>query len=108
MSFVEVAKVGDILKGSNGVYSVGNKKILVSNIDGKFYAIDNTCTHMGGDLSNGKLEGKTVTCPRHGARFDVTSGECISGPKLGIFKPRGKNTAAYHVIVEGNSIKIDI
>ncbi len=108
MSFTAVAQVNDILKGSMKVYSAGNKQILVSNVDGKCYAIDNTCTHMGGDLSKGKLEGKIITCPRHGAKFDVTSGECISGPKLGILKPKGKNTIAYQVKIEGSSIKIDI
>ena len=108
MSFIEVTQVNNIPSGSMKVCSAGNKQLLVSNVDGKFYAIDNTCTHMGGDLSRGKLEVKAVTCPRHGAKFDVTSGECLSGPKLGIFKPKGKNTTSYQVKVEGNSIKVDI
>ncbi len=108
MSSMEVAKVNDLPAGSMKAYTIGGKQILVCNIEGKLYAIDNTCTHMGGNLSEGKLEGKTVTCPRHGAQFDITSGECISGPKLGIFKPKGKNTNAYKVNVEGNSIKIDV
>jgi 3-phenylpropionate/trans-cinnamate dioxygenase ferredoxin subunit len=108
MSFTKVAQTNDIPKGSMKVYSAGHKQILVSNVDGNYYAIDNTCTHMGGDLSKGKLDGKIITCPRHGSKFDVTSGDCISGPKLGIFKPKGKNTTAYQVKIEGNSIKIDI
>jgi 3-phenylpropionate/trans-cinnamate dioxygenase ferredoxin subunit len=108
MSFIEVSRVGNIPAGAMMVCSAGDKKILVSNIDGKFYAVDNTCTHMGGDLFKGKLEGKTITCPRHGAQFDVTSGECIAGPKLGIFKPKGKNTNTYEIQIEGNSIKVNI
>jgi 3-phenylpropionate/trans-cinnamate dioxygenase ferredoxin component len=108
MNFIEVARVDNIPAGSMLVCSAGDKKILVSNIDGKFYAIDNTCTHMGGDLSKGKLEGKTITCPRHRAQFDVTSGECISGPKLGIFKPKGKNTRSYEIKIEGNNINLNI
>ena len=64
MSFIEVAQVNDVPKGSMEVYSVSIKQILVSNIDGKCYAIDNSCTHMGGDLSKGKLEGNIITCPR--------------------------------------------
>src|SRR3974390_283631 len=108
MSFAEVAQVNDLPAGSMKPYSVGGKQILVCNIDGKFYAIDNTCTHAGGDLSKGKLEGKTITCPRHGAKFDVTSGECVSGPKLGLFKPKGKNSTGYEVKIEGNSIKVNV
>ena len=63
---------------------------------------------MGGDLSKGKLEGKIVTCPRHGSKFDVTSGICLSGPKLGLIKPRIKNEEVYTLKVDGNSILVDI
>ena len=58
MRFTEVAQVNDVPKGSMKVYSAGNKQILVSNVDGKCYAIDNTCTHMGGDLSKRKIRGQ--------------------------------------------------
>jgi nitrite reductase/ring-hydroxylating ferredoxin subunit len=89
-------------------FTMNGKDILIANHDGKYYAMNSKCTHMGGDLSKGELEGKVVTCPRHGAKFDITSGECISGPKMGLLKPRIKNETAYIVKVEGNNILVDI
>ena len=80
MSFIEIAQVSDVPAGSMKVVSAGDKKILIANVDGQFYAINNRCIHMGGDLSKGKLTGKVVTCPRHKAEYDVTSGEVISKP----------------------------
>lgn len=108
MSMVEVAKVNDIPSGLMKSFPIEGNEILICNIDGNFYAINNTCTHAGGYLSKGNLEGKIVTCPRHGAKFDVTSGECISGPKMGIFKTKGKNIHTYQVIIIDNGIKVDI
>jgi nitrite reductase/ring-hydroxylating ferredoxin subunit len=108
MSFIEVAKVNDLPPGAMKNCTVNGKEILVSNVDGKFHAIDNACTHSGGDLSHGKLEGNTVTCPWHGAKFDVTSGECVFVPKIGISRPKINNTNSYATKVEGNSIKVDI
>jgi len=108
MSFVEVAQVNDLPNMTMKSYSAGGKQLLISNLDGIFCAIDNTCTHAGGDLSKGKLDGKIVTCPRHGAKFEITSGECISGPKIGIFKLKIKNVNTYEVKIEGTSIKVNI
>jgi 3-phenylpropionate/trans-cinnamate dioxygenase ferredoxin component len=106
MSIVEVGPVNDIPAGTMKSYAVGDKRVLVSNIDGKLYAINNTCTHAGGDLSKGKLEGKIVTCPRHGSKFDVTTGKSISGPKIGFLKLNTKDETAFEVKAEDNKIKI--
>ena len=108
MGFVNVAGVNELTPGTMKAYSVEGKNILVSNLDGKYYALDNLCTHSGGELSHGKLEGNIVVCPRHGARFDITSGQCLSGPKLGIFKPKIKSENSYEVKVEENMIKVNI
>jgi nitrite reductase/ring-hydroxylating ferredoxin subunit len=108
MSFVEVGQVNEVPMGVMKSYSAGGKQILISNIDGKFYAMNNTCTHAGGDLSKGKLEGKIVTCPNHGAKFDITTGKCISGPKIGFLKLKAKDETVFEVKVEENKIKIAI
>jgi 3-phenylpropionate/trans-cinnamate dioxygenase ferredoxin component len=108
MSAIEVAKVSDIPAGTMKSIKVEGKQLLLSNVEGKFYAINGTCTHAGGDLSKGKLESTIVTCPRHGSRFDVTTGVCLSGPKLGIFKPKIKNEEIYEVRVENNIVTIKI
>ena len=108
MSFIKVATIDQIPLGTMKAYAVNDKGILVTHYDGKYYAMKLKCTHMGGDLSRGKLEGKVVTCPRHGAKFDVTTGECISGPKLGLTRPKIKNEIIYTVKVDGNNILVEI
>ena len=108
MSFTEVAQVNEVPTGTMKSYSVGGKQILAANIDGKLYAINSVCTHAGGDLSKGKLEGKIVTCPRHGSKFDVTTGKSISGPKIGFLRLKTKDETAYEVKVEENKIKLNV
>jgi nitrite reductase/ring-hydroxylating ferredoxin subunit len=56
------------------------KEILVANVDGKYYAIDNDCTHLGCKLNEGTLTGVRVECPCHGSTFDVTTGAVVTGP----------------------------
>lgn len=108
MSFFEVAKTNEVPNGTMKAASIQDKEILIVNYDGNYYAINRICTHMGGDLSKGKLEGKIVTCPRHGSKFDVTTGKSISGPRIGFLKLKTKDEPSYQVKVENGSIKIDI
>ncbi|MCJ7791533.1 MAG: Rieske 2Fe-2S domain-containing protein [Dehalococcoidia bacterium] len=108
MSYIEVGLVSQVTPGAMKSFSVSGKQACVANIDGKFYAIDNTCTHAGGDLSKGRLEGKIVTCPRHGSKFDVTTGKCIAGPKIGFFRGKAKDETAFEVKVEDSKIKINV
>jgi nitrite reductase/ring-hydroxylating ferredoxin subunit len=70
--FIKVSKVGDIAPGEARGVEAGGERIALFNIDGTFYAIDDTCTHRGGPLSGGMVMGAEVTCPWHGAVFDVT------------------------------------
>jgi 3-phenylpropionate/trans-cinnamate dioxygenase ferredoxin subunit len=106
--FIKVAGADEIAPGQMRSYSAGDRNILITNYAGRYYAIDSRCTHMGGDLSKGTLEDNIVKCPRHGSRFDVTSGKNISGPKLGPFKIRVKDVRSYEIIVENNEIKVKI
>ena len=78
----------------------GNLALAISNVDGKFYAIDNTCLHRGGPLAQGELKGKTVTCPWHGWQYDVTTGKVTGNPAVGV--------ACYSLEVRGEDIWIDI
>jgi nitrite reductase/ring-hydroxylating ferredoxin subunit len=80
--FVKVAKTDEIVPGQGKIIEVGGKKIALFNVEGSFYAIDDTCTHRGGPLSEGVFDGKEITCPWHGATYDVTSGEV-----LGVLRP---------------------
>lgn len=108
MSLYEVAKTNDIPEATIKAVSIQDKELIVVNYKGNYYAINRRCTHMGGDLSKGELEGKIVTCPRHGSRFDVTTGVSISGPRIGFLKLKTKNEPSYQVKVENGSIKVDL
>ncbi len=99
--FVKVAKTDEIVPGQGKMIEVGGKKIALFNVEGSFHAIDDTCTHRGGSLSEGSLEGNQVTCPLHGARFDVTTGEVLGPPA-----PQG--VARYNVRVEGSDIQVEV
>ena len=80
--FVEIAKVNEIPDGKIKHVEVDGKEVLVANIGGKFYAISDRCGHMNALLSMGNLTGNTVTCPFHGAKFDVTTGKKLTEPIL--------------------------
>ena len=99
--FVKVVRTGDVAPGQGRLVEAGGKKIALFNIDGTFYAIDNTCTHRGGPLSEGAVEGTEVTCPWHGAVFDVTSGAVMGAPAPG-------DVARYAVRVAGEDIEIEV
>jgi 3-phenylpropionate/trans-cinnamate dioxygenase ferredoxin subunit len=75
-----VARVSDIPPERVAVFHVGDHEVAVCNVEGEFYAIDDLCTHDGGSLDQGELEGDEIECPRHGARFDVRTGEAIQLP----------------------------
>jgi 3-phenylpropionate/trans-cinnamate dioxygenase ferredoxin component len=99
--FMKVAKTKDLTPGQGKMIEAGGKTIALFNVDGKYYAINDTCSHQGGPLSEGDLNGKQVTCPWHGAVFDVTTGEVL-GP------PAPEGVARYNVRVSGNDIEIEI
>ena len=107
-NFVEVTQVDKIPVGKMKSFVVEGKQILVVNYNENYYAIGGKCTHMGGDLSKGKLEGKTVTCPKHGSKFDVTTGKCVTGPKIAFIRLKTKNEITYAMKVEGKSVKVSI
>jgi len=58
-------------------YQVQGKEILLARIEGKYYAVQNRCPHFGGDLSEGRLSGNVVTCPRHGSQFNLVDGAVV-------------------------------
>lgn len=99
--FTTVAKISDIQPGMAKLVEAAGKRVALFNVDGKFYAIDDTCTHRGGPLSEGELNGDTVTCPWHNATFDVKTGQA-TGP------PAQKGVQSYKVQVEGADIKIEL
>ncbi len=99
MALVKVAEVGSIKNGEGISVEIEGKLIAIFNCDGRFYATDNGCPHRGGPLGEGLLEGTVVICPWHGWEYDVTSGECLTNPKVRI--------QAYPVKVEGSDVLVD-
>jgi nitrite reductase/ring-hydroxylating ferredoxin subunit len=78
--FIDTSDIKDIPPGEMKHVEVEEKEILLANPDGKVYALCDRCSHMNAPLSMGTLNGKVVTCPMHGARFDVTTGEKVGEP----------------------------
>ena len=95
--FEKVAETGEIAPGKMRSVWLGQQQVLLANVDGNFYAISDTCSHMGGALSDGELDGEQVECPLHGAAFNVVTGEVL-GP------PARKAVQAHEVRISGNDI----
>ena len=99
-SFVPVAKRDEIPVGQFKPVGVGGKRLLVCRTAEGFYAVDDTCTHDDGPLADGWLEGNAIECPRHGARFDVTTGKVLC-------LPAAVPIRSYPVKVEGDDVKVN-
>lgn len=99
--FVKVAKTNEIETGQARLVEVKGKPIALFNVDGQFFAIDNTCTHQGGPLAEGEVSGHEVTCPYHGATFDIRTGEVL-GP------PAQRAVGCYGVRVTGADIEVEV
>ncbi len=97
--FVKVAETAEVPPGKTKKVTVDGEEILIANVEGKYYAMRNKCTHRGGDLSKGSLSGKVVKCPRHGAKFDVTTGEVAAGPAK-------ESEPTYEAKVEGKNVML--
>ncbi len=108
MEYIRVADKAELPANKMILVVVGGKEVLLANLDGSYYAIANKCTHLGGSLSKGSLDGNIVTCPRHGAQFDVKTGQAITNAKIGFIKMSVKDGESYPVKVEGTDIFVKI
>jgi glycine betaine catabolism B len=80
--FVKVAETKDVQASQMIAVEVNGEKVCIANVEGRYYAIGNVCTHMGGPLAEGKLEEHVVQCPWHGSRFDIRTGEVVRPPAI--------------------------
>lgn len=99
--WVKVAEAGQLVAGQKMRVKAKGREIALFNVDGALYAISQTCTHSGGPLAQGRLLGVIVTCPWHGAQFDVTNGQCRAGPAT-------TNVATYPVHFEDEAVFIEV
>ncbi len=101
MGFIKVLSTNELPSGSMKGVELGGKPMLLANLEGKYYAIGNVCTHMGCTLTDGTLNGEVITCPCHGSRFNVRNGTIVGGPAK-------KPEPAYEVKMEGDQILINV
>ena len=101
MGKILAGKISDIPPGQMLKVKSEGKEILVVNENGNYFAMDDTCTHQGANLSEGALESSTVTCPWHGSTWDCKTGKLIA------FASELKDLASYKVIVESDSIYVE-
>jgi 3-phenylpropionate/trans-cinnamate dioxygenase ferredoxin component len=106
MEYVRVANQADCQPNKALVVVVDGDEVLVVNVNGSYYAIANKCTHLGGSLANGTLEGNIIKCPKHGARFDLTTGKAVGEAKIGFIKMKVKDEKCYTVKVEGEDLLV--
>ena len=114
-SLVEAGKTSELQEGAMKQVLVQGREVLLARVGDSYYATDNRCPHMGGQLSQGKLEGTIVTCPRHGSQFDLSDGQVVRWLKRSgvistmskIVKPP-KPINTYQVKLEGDIILVEI
>ncbi len=100
-NFVRAASLDDIPEGRAIVVDIEGDSLALARVDGDVYCIDNVCTHDGGPLGEGELDGTALECPRHGARFDVCTGRALSFPAV-------VPVNAYDVKIEGQDVLVDL
>ena len=99
--FVKVAKVTDIPDPGKQMLELDDALVVLFHVGGRFYCIDDVCTHDGGPLGEGELCGHEIACPRHGAKFDVCTGKALTMPAT-------EATAVHEVKVEGDDVYVRI
>jgi 3-phenylpropionate/trans-cinnamate dioxygenase ferredoxin subunit len=99
MEFTTVATTDEIKPGERLVVEIGTAWVAIFNVDGRYYAIEDRCTHDDGPLAEGDLRGCIIECPRHGATFDITNGKVLSAPAL-------VDVPTYQVQVVGDEIQV--
>ena len=100
MARISVGRAGEIPVGEGRVVDAGGKTLALFNVDGIYHAIDNTCSHRGGPLGEGDLDGPIVACPWHGWRWDVTTGANANNPAVKV--------ACFPVTIERGEIFVEL
>jgi len=101
MGKILAGKTSEITPGKIVKVESDGKTILVANVDGNYYAMDDVCTHQGASLSEGAIEGSTITCPWHGSTWDCKTGKLIA------FASQLNNLTSYKVVVESDSVFVE-
>ena len=97
--FITVARVGEIPEGGRKLVRIEDRELAVFLLGGSYYALDDVCTHDGGPIAEGELDGDIIECPRHGAKFNVKTGAVLTLPAI-------SPVPTYAVRVEGDEIQV--
>lgn len=101
MAFIKAATLSEIPPGRAKTVEVGDEDVALCNVDGQIYAIANVCTHDDGPLGDGYLLGSEIECPRHGARFDVCTGQVKTLPAI-------VPLSTFEVRIDGDDVLVDV
>lgn len=99
---VVVGKTSEVQDGKLMHITAGGKEMVVTKLDGNYYAMDNVCTHAGADLHEGELSNNVLTCPWHGAKWDIKTGNLISFPQ------KLKPLQSHKISIENDTLYIEI
>ena len=102
MAQVVVGKTSEVQDGKLMHITAGGKEIVVTKLDGNYYAMVNVCTHAGADLHEGELSNNELTCPWHGAKWDIKTGNLISFPQ------KLKPLQSHKISIENDTLYIEI
>ncbi|MBI5051459.1 non-heme iron oxygenase ferredoxin subunit [Candidatus Micrarchaeota archaeon] len=101
MALVKLCRENQVSEGSGQLFEAGGKQLAVFKAQGKLYCTDAICTHSGGPLQDGSVEDTCVTCPWHGAQFDIKTGKVISPPAT-------EGIKTYEVKIENGIVMVDL
>jgi 3-phenylpropionate/trans-cinnamate dioxygenase ferredoxin subunit len=99
--FIAVCKTTDIPDPGKATFKLDGQFVVIFHLEGEFYALDDRCTHDGGPLGEGIIDGYQIICPRHGARFDICTGQAMT-------MPAARATSAHEVKIEGDRVWVRI
>ena len=102
MGRIIIGKINDISPGKMIKSSIDGREILVANINGEFFATDDSCTHSGSSLSEGKLDGCVITCGWHKAEFDCKTGKLLK------FPTKIRDLTSYDVVIESDNVYVEV
>ena len=100
-AFVTVGKAADVKPGELTAFKAGDQTVAVTQVAGAYYAVNDICAHAKCPLSDGELDGTTLTCICHGSRYDVTTGAVLRGPAQ-------RAVRSYPVRVEGEDLQVQV
>lgn len=106
MAKIKACLVSELVPGTMRTFNILGRTILIANVNGRFFAMDGLCSHEGGILADGSLKGYTITCPLHGAEYDLRTGKVIQEP-MGEDK-KVFDLRSYQVTLEEGCVHIDM